>query len=256
MLSSKKSREGFTLIELLVVIAMIAILAAILFPVFAKVREKARQTSCASNLKQIGLAILQYAQDNEELYPMARYFTSADRSVPGPNWGQQIYPYVKSTGAYRCPDDTATNDVLGQGLATPVLPGSYRYNFLLGATYANGGSDWGGAHNLASIKEPVTRVAVLDTFGNGEPGFGWGDWDKNAWANNVRNNHTGQVNALFLDGHVKSMRPMALVSNGSMLGLVKGSTCGWSGSDLDWINCNDTNNDVRDTFSLLDSKNQ
>src|SRR6187402_4197 len=96
-ISSMKSRSAFTLIELLVVIAIIAILAAILFPVFAKVREKARQTSCASNLKQIGLAITQYTQDYDECLP---------GRVMG-NWPDEtqsfrvlIYPYVKSTKVY------------------------------------------------------------------------------------------------------------------------------------------------------------
>jgi len=94
------SRKGFTLIELLVVIAIIAILAAILFPVFAKVREKARQTSCLSNEKQLGLAFVQYAQDNNETMP-------ADNEIYGDDigWAGEIYPYVKSTQVYKCPDD-------------------------------------------------------------------------------------------------------------------------------------------------------
>ena len=77
-------KRGFTLIELLVVIAIIAILAAILFPVFAKAREKARQTSCLSNLRQIGTAILSYAQDNDEQYPFGENFAGAP---PGANQG-------------------------------------------------------------------------------------------------------------------------------------------------------------------------
>ena len=93
-------RRGFTLIELLVVIAIIAILAAILFPVFATAREKARQTQCASNLKQLGLAFLQYEQDYDETF-----IEVANPS--GPNgWVYPIYPYVKSVGAFQCSDDT------------------------------------------------------------------------------------------------------------------------------------------------------
>lgn len=92
-----KRRIGFTLIELLVVIAIIAILAAILFPVFSKVREKARQTSCLSNLNQLGLAFMQYTQDNDEYYPGSIFF--------GQGWAGKIYPYVKSLGVYTCPDD-------------------------------------------------------------------------------------------------------------------------------------------------------
>ena len=98
-----KKNYAFTLIELLVVIAIIAILAAILFPVFAKVREKARQTSCLSNEKQLGLGFLQYTQDNDES------FTPADNATVGMHghgWGSRIYPYVKSLAVYGCPDDT------------------------------------------------------------------------------------------------------------------------------------------------------
>ncbi|MDR3709712.1 MAG: DUF1559 domain-containing protein [Capsulimonadaceae bacterium] len=96
---------GFTLIELLVVIAIIAILAAILFPVFATAREKARQSSCSANEKQLGMAILQYAQDYDELYPCG--WKSQNNGMLANGWAGQIFPYVKSTGAFACPDDTA-----------------------------------------------------------------------------------------------------------------------------------------------------
>jgi len=95
------TRKGFTLIELLVVIAIIAILAAILFPVFAKVREKARQTSCLSNEKQLGLGFAQYTQDNDETMP---YDTSGGY-FDEQGWAGELYPYVKSSGVFTCPDD-------------------------------------------------------------------------------------------------------------------------------------------------------
>jgi prepilin-type N-terminal cleavage/methylation domain-containing protein len=98
-----KVRNAFTLIELLVVIAIIAILAAILFPVFAKAREKARQTTCASNLNQLGLAFIQYAQDNDSTMPYGS--GSGDAKVDF-GWAGLIYPYAKSTAVFRCPDDT------------------------------------------------------------------------------------------------------------------------------------------------------
>src|SRR6187402_2889329 len=95
--------KGFTLIELLVVIAIIAILAAILFPVFAKVREKARQISCSSNMKQLALGLLQYNQDNDESMPDTN-------TIWGGGWTGKIYPYIKSKGVYKCPDDSSNTD--------------------------------------------------------------------------------------------------------------------------------------------------
>jgi prepilin-type N-terminal cleavage/methylation domain-containing protein len=141
---SSNSRIGFTLIELLIVIAIIAILAAILFPVFAKAREKARQTTCTSNLKQLSLAMLQYVQDNDERFPVGApgvYNTAVSgggfglwmNSDVGPNppgggagWAGEIYPYVKATGTYACPDDT-TREKSGNGGNT-LYPVSYGFN--------------------------------------------------------------------------------------------------------------------------------
>ena len=104
-----RGRSGFTLIELLVVIAIIAILAAILFPVFAQARDKARSTQCLSNNKQIALAFMQYIQDYDETFPASRYTTdlAADgidtaRFMP---WSVNIQPYVKNLGIFGCPSD-------------------------------------------------------------------------------------------------------------------------------------------------------
>ncbi|RYG85716.1 MAG: prepilin-type N-terminal cleavage/methylation domain-containing protein [Alphaproteobacteria bacterium] len=97
------NRSGFTLIELLVVIAIIAILAAILFPVFAQAREKARQISCLSNTKQLGLAFMQYVQDYDEQFQSSPYY--------GQGWAELMYPYVKSKGVYICPNDTRDKEV-------------------------------------------------------------------------------------------------------------------------------------------------
>lgn len=107
---TQRSRKAFTLIELLVVIAIIAILAAILFPVFARARENARRASCQSNLHQIGLAMLQYTQDYDEKYPPYYYAGSqaAPDAWPAGNkswyWYQDLYPYTKSDQVYVCPD--------------------------------------------------------------------------------------------------------------------------------------------------------
>jgi len=135
--TSTKNRSGFTLIELLVVIAIIAILAAILFPVFAKVREKARQTTCVSNMKQMGLGMMQYLQDNDEMYPFgvinagpAKYGgVGQGGSMPGTGagWAGTMMPYVKATGVFSCPDDP-TQATTG---AIPTFPVSYALNYLL-----------------------------------------------------------------------------------------------------------------------------
>lgn len=120
-LAGKARGAGFTLIELLVVIAIIALLASILFPVFGRARENARRSSCTSNLKQIGLGIMQYVQDYDEAYPLSRtpdygpmVFTG------GTSWGEwkiRTFPYVKSMDVYTCP--SAAAKVMGQFRNTP-----------------------------------------------------------------------------------------------------------------------------------------
>ena len=141
---------GFTLIELLVVIAIIAILAAILFPVFAKAREKARQTSCLSNLKQLNLAITQYVQDYDERFPNGNPFLA---NTTG--WASPILPYVKSNGVFTCPDDPTP-------LPTPPannVVDSYAMNdTFLGDGIGNGG---GGA-SIASLNAPASTVLLCE----------------------------------------------------------------------------------------------
>jgi len=112
--------NAFTLIELLVVIAIIAILAAILFPVFASARAKARQTACLSNEKQIGLGFIQYIQDYDETYPTGNDLNCATvacgvmgaSSFPGQGWAGPVYPYVKARSVFTCPEDEKTVDNL------------------------------------------------------------------------------------------------------------------------------------------------
>lgn len=139
-----KRSHGFTLIELLVVIAIIAILAAILFPVFARAREKARQTQCASNEKQLGIAILQYIQDYDETLPHASigtYFPGAAHTQA--TWRTFIYPYVKSTQVYYCPSWVQENH--GGSLRGPT---DLNWQPNLNGTVVDG--DGGGPVNAAT----------------------------------------------------------------------------------------------------------
>lgn len=154
-------RQGFTLIELLVVIAIIAILAAILFPVFAQAREKARQATCQSNLKQFMLGITQYTQDYDEMMPLS--VKSKDQVGPGMigiggiteqfgvHW--QIMPYVKSAQVFVCPSDTGFNgNATSGGQAVPA-----------GSTL---GSAWGTSYKFTSQNFSIPSVAPA---GNAEP---------------------------------------------------------------------------------------
>ncbi len=150
--------SGFTLIELLVVIAIISVLAAILFPVFAQAREKARQSSCQSNQKQIGLALLQYNQDYDEMYPLAFYGTSASQTWV--SWPMLVQPYVKNTQIFMCPsesDDYGTTP----GTFSPATPNglvtTYAYNFYIGAN-----NNTVNTKSLPEFNKPAQTVLLVD----------------------------------------------------------------------------------------------
>jgi prepilin-type N-terminal cleavage/methylation domain-containing protein/prepilin-type processing-associated H-X9-DG protein len=149
MKSNQRASKGFTLIELLVVIAIIAILAAILFPVFAQAREKARAITCISNLKQIGLAVTQYTQDSDEKMPngASPYGTCA-------GWAWEVYPYIKSTAVFHCPDDSG----VGQ------LGSSYgiNANFGIASTVANAPQDSGDGLAIAQFSAPTKTVMLFE----------------------------------------------------------------------------------------------
>lgn len=143
-------RRAFTLIELLVVIAIIAILAAILFPVFASAREKARQTTCASNLRQIGLAGLQYIQDYDEaMLPAYVLGPAVGGTYTAHSWIDLTFPYTKSTGVYQCPDSSnyPTQPCWGNclGVPTDIFDGFETDTYVM--NYAYGNNNNGGGSN-------------------------------------------------------------------------------------------------------------
>ncbi len=153
-----KSVKGFTLIELLVVIAIIAILAAILFPVFAQAREKARAISCLSNSKQLGLGINMYLQDYDEAGP-----TGVDPWAHADGWAGQVYPYIKSTAVFHCPDDDPKSIV------------SYAYNsdFIYPQDYVWDGAHAPVSHAQAEVVSPATTVVLSEVANNYYDAIGW-----------------------------------------------------------------------------------
>jgi prepilin-type N-terminal cleavage/methylation domain-containing protein/prepilin-type processing-associated H-X9-DG protein len=232
---SRRLRSGFTLIELLVVIAIIAILAAILFPVFAQARDKARQAGCLSNTKQIGTAIQMYAQDYDETLP--QYWDDpagepnnkgAKNDNPLGYWHNQIQSYVKNYQVFICPSaKTALERLVDTGEGTPAErrklytglawrgSGSYGWNFwYLGA--------WPGqTYRLAQVTNPTETIAVAEItrLSNagvvypppsavGTPDYALWVWKKNmtqragGWTNFAARHGDGN-NLVFVDGHSK-----------------------------------------------------
>ena len=210
-MSVRQSRKAFTLIELLVVIAIIALLAAILFPVFARARENARKSSCANNLKQIGLGLQQYAQDYDETLTRGWYGpdNGCSDATQRYKWQDAVFPYVKSEQLYNCPSHSTT--------------ARYRFrNACNYGSYPGNVSYWGQLNpggpmlkSLPDIETPAETVWATD-----------GEWFETAWQdlatdpdyptsmtmaggyqaiNNVRARHLESVNVVFVDGHVKSM---------------------------------------------------
>ncbi|BDI33724.1 hypothetical protein CCAX7_57750 [Capsulimonas corticalis] len=162
-MSIKSYRTGFTLIELLVVIAIIAVLAAILFPVFAKVREKARQTSCLSNMKQLGLGFMQYEQDSDDNFPITAAYPASQGDYLGQGWGGEIYPYIKSTGVYQCPDDATKPPAPSGGVTSYV--NSYAANLNLTRTDPGSGTDPHVGQAISAQASPAKTVLLSEVQG-------------------------------------------------------------------------------------------
>ena len=199
-------RKGFTLIELLVVIAIIAILAAILFPVFAKAREKARQASCMSNVKEMTLAALMYAQDYDE----RMCFAFSDMGAVGAwKWCQFLQPYIKNDQIFTCPSNAGPAQVWGSFYPTSYMINSdlcgHQWSIALAQLVSPANTVYicdGGAApkaDLTAVSDPVVERSGCWLLSPGQ--FGDGNWGYT----NPR--HNGVSNVGFYDGHVKAMKP-------------------------------------------------
>jgi prepilin-type N-terminal cleavage/methylation domain-containing protein len=235
----KTETNGFTLIELLVVVAIIAVLAAILFPAFARARENARRASCMSNMKQIGLGIMMYAQDYDEKYPIQinssnKRYSAPTTAIEANNWILNIYPYVKSWQLFRCPSakpyespDSAHDYMVPSGnnntnyLASGVI---IRTDGLSMAAIPN-------ASEVVVIHETDTAYSVAqlkpDHYGvSASAPDGYYEYWNYATYNK---NHFDGGNQVFCDGHVKWRKQTTICS--ADYGLLRGGSnlCGVQG---------------------------
>jgi prepilin-type N-terminal cleavage/methylation domain-containing protein/prepilin-type processing-associated H-X9-DG protein len=245
----RECKRAFTLIELLVVVAVIAILAAILFPVFARARENARRSSCMSNLKQIGLSMMMYVQDNDEhLTPQANNnanirLPNGDNS-PTAYWYQMLYAYMKNIQILNCPSETTK--VWTSGGYESTVPVPYGINYVQPAacydaygSYTKCGVQMAPANaagaNLGAIEDPSGTLLIVDSKyyilqfdhaqtaeqaeSSGQAG-GLGACSHSGssynYAGCVSARHLGTANVLFVDGHVKSMQWQTLVGSQSV----------------------------------------
>lgn len=229
------TQKAFTLIELLVVIAIIAILAAILFPVFAQARESARMTSCLNNMRQLGLGLQMYAQDSDETFPSI--YAGYDQNYKyigheGWMWKNAIAPYLKNKGIFRCPSnpvsdpDGPSNDpnndrgnAFGHVMEKDgLMPQSYGMN--AGATTwvdtGDPGNNWANKPlKLASINRAANLVAIGEnTWREGDFGSDWflngtGQCDNHALY--THRGFDGPMNFTYFDGHSKNKKPKSLV---------------------------------------------
>lgn len=205
----KRVKSGFTLIELLVVIAIISILASILFPVFARARENARRSSCASNLKQLALGLMMYTQDNDGGLPVYRNHSSSGALTA--DWPKLYVPtidYVKNTQIYRCPS-----------APTYSQPASHIYGVQYGYTWANGTTtnwagvkaNYAGTSYIDAVPDPVRTCLLGDGWTDSsstDPGRGAQQFRPtiSTWNGLRPDAHLEGANYAFVDGHVKWLK--------------------------------------------------
>ncbi len=213
-------RHGFTLIELLVVIAIIAILAAILFPVFARAREKARQASCQSNLKQLAISVQMYSQDYDEMLPPAAMNMGAGnaRYPDGSTgtyylWYHAMVPYIKNNQLFNCPS----------------APTRYAGGYHPPGGYGGNQHCWGIP--LSTPKYPAELAIIMDAGWNRQNGstlenftdapYYLVDWDEFGAVTGGDNSsapaprHNDATNVAFLDGHVKTLQTRTMIAQGA-----------------------------------------
>lgn len=223
---SRRRGRAFTLIELLVVIAIIAILAAILFPVFARAREAARKSSCQSNLKQIGLAFNMYRQDYDEMMPRsdAPNDSTCINTLARTGWrgwvANVLIPYIKNQQLFRCPSATGGYRTDGGFCGTPppvavqnsMVVTNYAYNYL---GVQNGTGNTGNAMPGAEFKDAAVvrpaELAIMWDSNNPWVDFNGGFWQRDIIQYLNKNylygaRHSEMLNFLYYDGHVKSNR--------------------------------------------------
>ncbi len=235
-------RKAFTLIELLVVIAIIAILASILFPVFARARENARRTSCMSNLKQMGLGVMQYVQDYDGFYPaVQRYNTEGDSAAGYTYWfgaSGSLGPYVKSQQIFICPSSSQGYGPADASYAIshPSYPmsGNYGGNQLLMRVYNATNQPY---INIASVVSTATTYMIMDngayqaypsiavasgasynyTPGMGAIGVSQGTISDRYVSDFQNGRHFGGINMAFADGHAKWLKAQTIYTQAKKL---------------------------------------
>jgi prepilin-type N-terminal cleavage/methylation domain-containing protein/prepilin-type processing-associated H-X9-DG protein len=214
---SRRKKLGFTLIELLVVIAIIALLAAILFPVFARARENARRASCQSNLKQVGLGIMQYSQDYDETMVYDELTINGSRvSFKG-----SVQPYVKSIQLFKCPSNSSTKTSDNFKIPTHYSANTSYWNGTnpgcntdcggMGFSFHGSNPPYMASPSLADFNDTSQTIVVSETVQASDDYSYWGPY-KDANDRYLFAGHLGTSNYLFMDGHVKAMRPYATIS--------------------------------------------